>query len=153
MMSDSEESLFTFSQSCNGDKKENPHSHHFQLHHHCVCTSILLVWKCAIWHPSFILIWWLLQSLNQSDRTCGAVLITCFNSISCYGGIGWHTIDIWVSHKIGMIILYKHTLSLSDKILASFPGLHAQLLSLTVQRAGGRPGRIYHVMRAAADVT
>jgi len=31
-------------------------------------------------------------------------------------------------------------------------GLHAQLLSLAVQKAGGRPGRIYHVMRAAADV-
>ena len=38
-------------------------------------------------------------------------------------------------------------------VLALFPGLHAQLLSLTVQKAGGRPGRIYQVMRAAADVT
>jgi len=37
--------------------------------------------------------------------------------------------------------------------LASFPGLHAQLLSLAVRKAGeGRPGRTYHVMRAAADV-
>jgi len=39
-------------------------------------------------------------------------------------------------------------------MLASFPGLHAQLLSLAVRKAGeGRPGRIYHVMRAAGDVT
>jgi len=37
--------------------------------------------------------------------------------------------------------------------VASFPGLHAQLLSLAVRKAGRRPGRIYHVMRAAADVT
>jgi len=37
--------------------------------------------------------------------------------------------------------------------LALFPGLHAQLLSLAVRKAGGRPGRIYHVMCAAADVT
>ena len=36
--------------------------------------------------------------------------------------------------------------------LGSFPGLHAQLLSLAVRKAGRRPGRIYHVMRAAADV-
>ena len=47
-------------------------------------------------------------------------------------------------------MLYKHTLSLCDKILASFPGLHAQLLSLAVGKVGGRPGRIYHVMCAAA---
>ena len=32
-----------------------------------------------------------------------------------------------------------------------FPGLHAQLLSLAVQKAEGRPGSIYHVMRATAD--
>jgi len=37
--------------------------------------------------------------------------------------------------------------------LASFPGFHAQLLSLVVRKAGRRPGRIYHMMRAAADVT
>jgi len=37
--------------------------------------------------------------------------------------------------------------------LASFPGLHGQLLSLAVGKAGGRPGWIYHVMRAAANVT
>jgi len=37
--------------------------------------------------------------------------------------------------------------------LASFPGLHAQLLLLAVRKAGRRPGRIYHMMRAAADVT
>jgi len=36
--------------------------------------------------------------------------------------------------------------------LASFPGLHGQLLSLAVGKAGGRPGWIYHVMRAAADI-
>jgi len=41
----------------------------------------------------------------------------------------------------------------SSHMLASFPGLHAQLLSLAVQKAEGRPGLIYHVMRAAADVT
>jgi len=41
-----------------------------------------------------------------------------------------------------------------DHILASFPGLHAQLLSLAVRKVGEgrRSGRIYHVMRAAADV-
>ena len=37
--------------------------------------------------------------------------------------------------------------------IASFPGLHAQLLLLAVRKAGGRSGRIYHVMCAAADVT
>ena len=37
--------------------------------------------------------------------------------------------------------------------LALFPGLHAQLLSLAVQNAGGKPGRIYHMMQATADVT
>ena len=37
--------------------------------------------------------------------------------------------------------------------LASFPGLHAQLLSLALRKAGGGHGRIYHVMRAVADVT
>jgi len=37
--------------------------------------------------------------------------------------------------------------------VASFPGLHAQLLSLAVQKAGGRPGRSRHVIRAAIDVT
>jgi len=31
------------------------------------------------------------------------------------------------------------------------PVLHAQLLSLVVQKVGGRPGMIYHVM-CAADV-
>jgi len=36
--------------------------------------------------------------------------------------------------------------------LTSFPGLHAQLLSLAVWKAGRRPGRIYHVMRATADI-
>jgi len=36
--------------------------------------------------------------------------------------------------------------------LAPFPGLHPQLLSLAVRKAGGKPGRIYHVMYAAADV-
>jgi len=37
--------------------------------------------------------------------------------------------------------------------VASFPGLHAQLLLAAVRRAGRRPGWIYHVMRASADVT
>ena len=36
--------------------------------------------------------------------------------------------------------------------LASFPGLHTQLLLLAVQNLGRRPGWIYHVMRATADV-
>jgi len=36
--------------------------------------------------------------------------------------------------------------------LVSFSGLHAQLLSLTVQKAGRRPGRTYHVMCATAEV-
>ena len=38
-------------------------------------------------------------------------------------------------------------------LLASIPGLHVQLLSLAVRKVGRRPGRIYYVMRAAADVT
>jgi len=33
-------------------------------------------------------------------------------------------------------------------LIALFPGLHAQLLSLAVGKAGGRPGTIYHVMFA-----
>jgi len=37
--------------------------------------------------------------------------------------------------------------------LASFPGLHAQLLSLAVRKAGGRPGRSRHVIRVAINVT
>jgi len=37
--------------------------------------------------------------------------------------------------------------------LASFPDLHAQLLSLAVRKAGGRPGRICHVMRATDGPT
>jgi len=37
-------------------------------------------------------------------------------------------------------------------LIASFPGLHTQLLLLAVRKAGGRPGRIYHMMHAAADV-
>jgi len=41
----------------------------------------------------------------------------------------------------------------NSKLLASFPGLHTQLLLLAVRKVGGRPGRIYHVMCAAADVT
>ena len=32
-----------------------------------------------------------------------------------------------------------------------FPDLHAQLLLLAVRKAGGRPGQIYHMIRAAAD--
>ena len=36
--------------------------------------------------------------------------------------------------------------------LASFPGLHTELLSIAVRKAEGRLGRIYHMMRAAADV-
>ena len=38
------------------------------------------------------------------------------------------------------------------KRVASFPGLHAQLLSLAVRKAAGRPGWIYHVMCATPDV-
>ena len=37
--------------------------------------------------------------------------------------------------------------------VASFPGLHTQLLSLVVRKAGRRPGQTYPMMRAAADVT
>ena len=37
--------------------------------------------------------------------------------------------------------------------LASFPGFHAQFLSLAVRKVGGRPGWIYHMMHATADVT
>ena len=39
------------------------------------------------------------------------------------------------------------------QIVASFPGLHAQLLLLAVRKVGGRPGRSRHVIRAAIDVT
>jgi len=37
--------------------------------------------------------------------------------------------------------------------VASFPGLHTQLLLLAVRKAGGRPGRNYHLMCATADIT
>jgi len=46
-----------------------------------------------------------------------------------------------------------HPLVLQTNFLASFTGFHAQLLSLGVRKAGGRPERIYHVMRATADIT
>ena len=36
--------------------------------------------------------------------------------------------------------------------LASFPGLHAPAFVACSTKSGGRPGRIYHVIRAAADV-
>ena len=50
--------------------------------------------------------------------------------------------------------LWQCSISAYRAHLASFPGLHAQLFSLAVQKGGGgRPGRIYHVMRAATDVT
>jgi len=45
-----------------------------------------------------------------------------------------------------------HILQPSYRV-ASFPGLHTQLLSQAVRKVGGRTGGIYHVMRAAADVT
>ena len=41
---------------------------------------------------------------------------------------------------------------LTKHSVASFPGLHAQLLLLAVRKAGRRPGQIYHAMHAAADV-
>jgi len=56
------------------------------------------------------------------------------------------------------LLTHTHTntsvasVTLFSRILASFPGLHAQLLSLAVRKAGGRPGQIHHVMHAAADV-
>jgi len=51
------------------------------------------------------------------------------------------------------IIIAAITYNRAQCEIALFPGLHAQLLSLAVRKAGGRPGRIYHMMRAAADVT
>jgi len=58
----------------------------------------------------------------------------------------WVTWGKW----IGTIITVNNEWQL---LLALLPGLHTQLLSLTVWKVGwGRPGRIYHMMRAAADV-
>ena len=54
----------------------------------------------------------------------------------------------WLSGDRGGAHRCKHRLN-----IASFPGLHAQLLSLAVRKAGGRPGRSRHVIRAAIDVT
>jgi len=54
-----------------------------------------------------------------------------------------------VSNRKQLAMKVKRT----DLTLALFPGLHAQLLSLAVRKVGGRPGRIYHVMCAAADIT
>ena len=41
-------------------------------------------------------------------------------------------------------------LRVTASLLASFPGLHAQLLS---KKAGGRPGRSRHMIRATLDIT
>jgi len=54
-----------------------------------------------------------------------------------------------VSNRKQLAMKVKRT----DLTSALFPGLHTPLLSLAVQKAGGRPGRNYHVMRATADVT
>ena len=104
---------------------------------HMLSSINVLSLTCALSYHGLD-VWWWLQSLNQSDRTCGDVFITRFNTIGCHCGVGWHKIDIWASHKLGTIILYKHTLSLTDKIVASFPGLHTQFLSIAVQKVGGK---------------
>jgi len=44
----------------------------------------------------------------------------------------------------GLFLIAQYT------ILASFPGVHVQLLLLVVRKVGGRPWRIYHVRHAAA---
>ena len=63
-----------------------------------------------------------------------------------------------LDHRVGSVsfldtpqLIWSHSWTLPS--VASVPGLHAQLLSLAVRKAGSRPGQIYHVMRAAADVT
>jgi len=57
----------------------------------------------------------------------------------------WVTWGKW----IGTIITVNNEWQL---LLGSFLGLHTQLLLLTVRKAGGRLGQIYHVMCATADV-
>ena len=75
---------------------------------------------------------------------------------------GWESSDL-VCRRDGELVVYFSccsntftTAGVADNghllLLALFPGLHVQLLSLAVRKAGGRPERIYHVMRAAADV-
>ena len=59
----------------------------------------------------------------------------------------------WISVQKGVHVYWICVGVRGMGSLASFPGLHAQLLSLAVRKAGGRPGRIYHVMRATTDVT
>jgi len=66
----------------------------------------------------------------------------------------WSWNELHLKELLMMIILFaKDKLSMCIPLVASFPGLHAQLLSLAVQKTGGRPGRIYHMMHAAADIT
>jgi len=54
-----------------------------------------------------------------------------------------------VSNRKQLAMKVKRT----NLTLASFPGLHAQLFLLVVQKAEGRPGMIYQVMCAIADIT
>jgi len=65
------------------------------------------------------------------------------NSRPSSRGAGWkgEVHVLWGSHE------YTHILG------SLVPRPHAQLLSLAVQKVGGRPRWIYHVMRAAADIT
>jgi len=55
-------------------------------------------------------------------------------------------------HSQALVYCILEPWELSACTIPAFPGLHTQLLSLAVQKAGGRPGRIYHVMCATADV-
>jgi len=45
------------------------------------------------------------------------------------------------------------THSCSGTNLASFPGLHAHLLSLAVRKEGRKPGRSRHMIRAVTDIS
>ncbi len=58
------------------------------------------------------------------------------------GGGALDTMRTQTHHTVDM-----YSDSLQSRHVASFPGLHAQLLSLAVQKAGGRPGRISHVLQ------
>ena len=72
-------------------------------------------------------------------------------SYLCMGvGVEW---EVWVGGVGGRGGRQEGGHTHTQVVLASLPGLHAQLLSLAVRKAGRRPGQIYHVMCAAADIT
>ena len=64
------------------------------------------------------------------------------------------TVGMWASWNAFLLFFFSikflHTAVVHSSLV---PRPHAQLLSLAVRKVRRRPGRIYHMMRAAADVT